>query len=195
MERTLYLVRHGTTGANLTNRFAGRTSEPLHPAGIKQMHKLGTELQSCDISHIFSGPLPRTRQSTAILQKYLNTPVTISDALTEINIPHWDGLTKQEIRAAFGDEYPTWLKSPAQFALPGCETLAAVRDRGIRALEGFADAEPVGNLLIVSHLIVIRCLVLACRNMALQEFRTVKIDNGSVVRLVRNGNSAWSVAL
>ena len=195
MERTLFLVRHGITGANLTNRFAGRTPEPLHPAGIKQMHKLGTDLQSCNISRIFSGPLPRTRQSAALLQKYLNTPVTISDALTEINIPHWNGLSKQKIRAAFGDEYSTWLKSPEQFALPGCETLAEVRDRGIRALEGFADAEAGGNLLIVSHLIVIRCLVLSCRNMALQEFRTLKIDNGSVVRLMRNGNSDWSVSL
>jgi broad specificity phosphatase PhoE len=195
MERTLYLIRHGTTEANLTNRFAGRTPEPLHPTGIKQMQELGGELQSCNIRRIFCGPLPRTRQSAAILQKYLHTPVTVSDALTEINIPHWDGRTKEEIRAAFGDEYPTWLRNPAQFALPGCETLAEVRDRGIQALERFVNDEPVGNLLLVSHLIVLRCLVLSCRNMTLQEFRTIRIDNGSVVRLMRNGNNGWSVSL
>jgi broad specificity phosphatase PhoE len=195
MERTLYLIRHGTTEANLTDRFAGRTPEPLHPTGIKQMQELGIKLRSCKIRRIFSGPLPRTWQSAAILQRYLHAPVTVSDALTEINIPHWDGRSKEEIRAAFGYEYPTWLRHPARFALPGCETLAQVQDRGVQALEGFVNHEPVGNLLLVSHLIVIRCLVLSCQNMALDEFRTIRIDNGSVVRLMRNGNSGWSVSL
>lgn len=195
MERTLYLIRHGTTEANLMNRFAGRTHEPLHPTGIKQMEELGCALQSCNILRIYCGPLPRTRQSAAILQKYLNAPVTVSHDLTEINIPHWDGLTKKEICTAFGDEYPTWLASPARFALPGCETLAQVRDRGSRAIERILDDEPAGNLLIVSHLIVIRCLVLSCQAMSLQEFRSIKIDNGSVVRLMGKANSGWSVSL
>ena len=195
MKRTLYLIRHGTTPANLTNRFAGRSAEPLHPAGIKQMEELGSKLQSSSIRHIYSGPLPRTRQSAAILQKYLNSPVTVSHALTEINIPHWDGRTKDEIRAAFDDEYPTWLKSPAQFALPGCETLAEVQTRSSRALEGFVNDEPAGNMLIVSHLIVIRCLVLYFKDMGLKDFRKIKVDNGSVIHIRKNGTNDWDVSL
>jgi len=195
MKRTLYLIRHGATGANLENRFAGRSQEPLHPSGIKQIQEVGTELESCNITRIICGPLSRTRQTAEILQNTLNIPVTVSDGLTEINIPHWDGLTKQEIREKFGDEYPTWLNSPEFFALPGCETLAEVQERSRQALKGIVTAEPAGNLLIVSHLIVIRCVVLYFKDMALQDFRTVKIDNGSVVRLTGNGTNGWSVSL
>ena len=195
MKRTLYLIRHGATGANLENRFAGRSPEPLHPTGIKQIQEVGAELASCNITRIVCSPLPRTRQTAEILQNNLNIPVTVSDGLTEINIPHWDGLTKQELRDTFGDEYPTWLNSPEFFALPGCETIAEVQERSLQALKGIITAEPAGNLLIVSHLIVIRCLVLYFKDMALQDFRTVKIDNGSVVRLSGNDTDGWAVSL
>ena len=195
MKRTLYLIRHGATGANLENRFAGRSSEPLHPTGVKQIQEVGAGLTSCNITRIICGPLSRTRQTAEILQNTLNIPVTVCDGLTEINIPHWDGLTKQEIRAAFGDEYPTWLNSPDHFALPGCETLAEVQERGRQALTDMITAEPAGNLLIVSHLIVLRCLVLYFKAMGLKDFRKVKIDNGSVVRLTGNGANGWTVSL
>lgn len=195
MKRTLYLIRHGATGANLENRFAGRSPEPLHPTGIQQIHEVGTELQSSNITHIVCGPLPRTRQTAEILRNTLNIPVTVSDGLTEINIPHWDGLTKQEIRDTFGDEYPTWLSSPEIFALPGCETLAEVQARSLQALTDIASAEPAGSLLIVSHLIVLRCLVLYFKDMGLKDFRKIKVDNGSVVRLTENTMNGWSVSL
>lgn len=195
MKRSLYLIRHGATGANLENRFAGRTPEPLHPTGIKQIQEVGTKLASCNIKRIFCGPLPRTRQTAEILQNTLNIPVTVSDGLTEINIPHWDGLTKEQIRETFGDEYPTWLNSPESFALPGCETIAEVQERGLQALQDILAAEPTGNLLFVSHLIVLRCLVLYFKDMALKDFRTVKIDNGSVVPLKTNGTNGWTVSL
>ena len=195
MKRTLYLIRHGATGANLENRFAGRSQEPLHPTGIKQIQEVGAGLTSCNITRIICGPLSRTRQTAEILQNILNIPVTVCDGLTEINIPHWDGLTKQEIRAAFGDEYPTWLNSPEFFALPGCETLAEVQKRSRQALHDILAAEPTGNLLFVSHLIVLRCLVLYFKDMGLKDFRKIKIDNGSVVRVRDNGTNDWTVSL
>jgi broad specificity phosphatase PhoE len=195
MKRTLYLIRHGATGANLENRFAGRSQEPLHPTGIKQIQEVGAGLASCNITRIVCGPMSRTRQTAEILQDILNIPVTVCDGLTEINIPHWDGLTKQEIRAAFGDEYPTWLSSPESFALPGCETLAEVHERSRQALTDMITAEPAGNLLIVSHLIVLRCLVLYFKGMGLKDFRSVKVDNGAVVRLTENSTAGWTVSL
>jgi len=193
MKRNLYLIRHGTTKANLENRFAGRTSEPLHLTGIEQISKLGEKLQSCRISRIFSGPLPRVRQSAEILQEMLYAPVTIDAALTEIHIPHWDGYTKQDIREKYGAEYPTWIESPENFKLPCCETLAEVQTRAISALERFLTTETKGDLLVVSHLIVIRCIILFCRNLPIKNFRTIKIDNGSVTHLAGKKGGGFTV--
>lgn len=183
MAACFYLVRHGMTQANLENRFSGRTGEALHPAGVEQMRQLGKRLQPLNISGIYSGPLARVAQSAGIIGAALGLAVHIEEDLNEISIPHWDGLSKQEIRDRFGDEYPCWLKQPAGFKVPGCESLAEVQDRAVAAVEKIRSALPAENILLVGNLIVLRCLVLHYRGLAINDFRSIKIDNGAIIRL------------
>ena len=130
----IYLVRHGVTQANKENRFAGRTDEELHAEGVQQIRQVGDRLKNNDVSSIYCGPAKRTVESAEILGSLLNVPFSPLEELDEINISHWDGLTKDEIRQEFGDEYPTWLNSPQTFSLPGCETLKKVQERAVGAV-------------------------------------------------------------
>jgi broad specificity phosphatase PhoE len=182
---TIYLVRHGLTQANKENRFAGRTYEQLHPEGVEQIRQVGIRLQDKNIGGIFCGPLPRTLQSAEILQGILHVPLTTVEKFNEINIPHWDGLTKDEIRQQYGKEYPTWQAEPRTFKLPGCETIKQVQKRAVSAIESLVAAHPGGNLLLVSHLIVLRCLVLYYRDMDIRDFRSVKVGNGDIFCLAQ----------
>ncbi len=184
MKTTFYLVRHGVTLANKENRFAGRTAETLHPEGVDQILEVGARLRSCGISFIYSGPLYRTARSASLMQEMLGVPVIAAESLNEIRIPHWDGLTKQDIRAEFGDEYPVWLKAPQDFNSPGCETLADVQSRAVKLMERLLSIHGGENLLIVSHLIVVRCIILYYQGRSISDFRTIKIDNGAVTRIV-----------
>ncbi|MDX1776879.1 MAG: histidine phosphatase family protein, partial [Desulfobulbales bacterium] len=94
---TIYLVRHGITLANMENRFAGRTDEELHPEGREQIRQVGERLRNSSIKAIYCGPAKRTMQSAEILGALLNIPFQALAGLDEILIPHWDGLTKDEI--------------------------------------------------------------------------------------------------
>jgi broad specificity phosphatase PhoE len=190
---TIYLVRHGVTQANKENRFAGRTDERLHSEGIEQMRQAGFRLQEKNIDGIFSGPLPRTMQSAEILQDILHAPMTAVAAFNEISIPHWDGLTKDEIRQQYGKEYPTWLAEPQTFMLPGCETIRQVQKRAVSGIEYLVAAHPGSNLLLVSHLIVLRSLVLFYRDMDIGKFRSVKIGNGDIFYLAQTDDSRLRV--
>ena len=186
---TLYLVRHGITQANKENRFAGRSDEKLHPEGIEQMTRLGEVLKGKNITAIYCGPAQRTVQSAEILGAILDVSSRPVPELEEIDISHWDGLTKDEIRLQCGDEYPTWLSAPQTFNLPGCETLEQVQKRAVMGVSRLAENHDSGNLLLVSHLIVLRCLVLFYRGLEIKDFRSVKIDNGSVIRVVEPGGA------
>ncbi len=186
MPITIYLVRHGATPANLENRFAGRTAERLHAQGAEQIRQVGNRLARARIARIFAGPLPRTMQSASILGKMLGVQVFPEPDLTEIHIPHWDGLTKDAIGAQFGSQYPTWLKAPHRFAPEGCETIAQVQARAVRAVQRLVAAHPGDNLLLVSHLIVLRSLVLYFQKLPISAFRSIKINNGSITTLVFN---------
>ena len=191
---TIYLVRHGITPANKENRFAGRTDEHLHAEGIEQIRHVGEKLRNENISAIYCGPAKRTVQSSEILASLLNVPFTHLFELNEINIPHWDGLTKDEIRQKFNSQYPTWLGSPQSFNLPGCETLEQVQKRAVAGVTRLLAEHKPGNLLLVSHLIVLRCLVLYFQKLRLKDFRSVKIDNGTILRVSEMGTARISVS-
>lgn len=190
----LYLVRHGITQANKENRFAGRSSEALHAEGIEQMRRLGERLRAKNIAAIYCGPAKRTVQTSQILGSILNRPLTSLEELDEINIPHWEGLTKDEIRQNYGSQYPTWLSAPQTFDLPGCETLNQVQNRAVEAMNKILSGGHTQNLLLVSHLIVLRCIVLYCRGLEIKDFRSIDIDNGSILRVSKTEKGKMSVS-
>ena len=195
MRTTIYLIRHGLTAANKNDIFAGRTQEPLHPEGETQLAEVGKMLAGCGIGRIFCGPLVRTRQSAGIVGDILGVPVAANEALSEIRIPHWDGLTKEAIRARFGSEYPTWLADPAGFCVPDCETIAEVQGRAVAFVESLFREYPGQNLLVVSHLIVVRAVLLHYLIRPIADFRAIKVGNAQVARLVRDECGGTTVEL
>ena len=186
MKTTIYLIRHGLTAANKHDVFAGRTQEPLHPEGAAQLAEVGRMLAGRGIGRIFCGPLARTRESAGIVGDMLGVPVAANEALNEIKILHWDGLTKEAIRARFGPEYPTWLADSAGFFVPGCETIAEVQGRAVDFVESLFREYPGQNLLVVSHLIVVRALLLHYLARPIADFRAIKVGNAQVATLVRD---------
>ena len=195
MSSRIFLTRHGKTLANLENRFAGRSGEPLYREGEEQLAEVAARLSGEALQAIYAGPLPRTAQSAEIVNRTTGAPIHYRDAFNEINLPHWDGLTKQEIAERFGPEYPTWLSAPEDFRVTGCETLAKVQKRAADEIERlFADHKDQ-TVLVVSHLIVIRCLVLHYRQQPISDFRSIKIDNASLALLSRHKDGQTSVSL
>lgn len=181
------LVRHGVTAANKQDRFAGRSNEPLHAEGICQMQAVAAKLTSAGIARIYCGPLPRTRQSAEIITGILGIPVATREGLNEIFLPHWDGLTKEEITRNFGLEYPTWLRDPANFQVQGCETIGDVQKRAVACLEEIVVENPGRKILIVSHLITLRSLALFYQNRPLNDFRSIKVENAALLCLTCDG--------
>ena len=190
---TIYLVRHGITQANKENRFAGRTDEELHAEGKNQITQVGDRLKISDISAVYCGPSRRTLQSAEMLGALIDVPYSTLEELDEVNISHWDGLTKDEIRQKYGDEYPTWLNSPQTFRLPGCETLKQVQERAVRAVNRLLAKHNSENLLLVSHLIVLRCLVLHFQDVDIKDFRSITINNGSIICLSEDAKGGRSI--
>jgi broad specificity phosphatase PhoE len=183
MTASIYLIRHGMTLANREDRFAGRTDEPLHAEGVMQIREIGHKLREIGLAAIYAGPLPRTMQSAEILSDLCGIRCEVEAGLTDIHLPHWDGLTKEEIRQRFGRQYPTWKESPESFRVEGCETLTDVQQRAVRSVEQIRARDCGRKVLLVTHLIVARCLILHYSGRPLVHFRSIKVDNGDVIRL------------
>ena len=195
MATEILLTRHGKTAANLNNRFAGRSNEPLHRQGEEQLAEVAGRLIDRDLTAIYAGPLARTAQSAEIIGKATGAQIHYRQAFNEIDLPHWDGLTKQEITDRFGRQYPIWLSAPHDFRVKGCETLAQVQKRAVDEIEDIFRQHEGKTVIVVSHLIVIRCLILHYHHQPINDFRSIKIDNASLSLLSRNPEGQTSVSL
>jgi len=195
MVTTVFLIRHGKTSANLENRFAGRTKELLDQSGCDQVHGVADRLNELGINAIYAGPLARTRQTAEIIGDRTGAEVYLKPEFNEILIPHWDGLTKEEISSNFDNEYPTWLSTPDKFNIPGCETISQVQKRAVSGIEKIFFQRAGEVVVVVSHLIVIRSLILYYQHQPISEFRCIKVDNGAISELSRNDEGVTEVLL
>ncbi len=183
----VWLLRHGQTEANVVGRFAGRTAEPLTDEGRKQARAAGRKLRGEGIRRIYASPLPRTMETARLVAEELENPVEIipEEAFLEINIPPWEGKQKAEIRRDPGLKYEVWSKTPHLFHLPGCETLAQVLERAVAGCEKVFAAEASGTTLIVTHMVVVRVLLVHYLGLPLADYRKIPVPNATPILLSR----------
>lgn len=93
MPLKVLFVRHGESRANLDQVFANRVEIPgdLTPSGIAQAHALAHSLALQPVTHIYTSPLARARQTADIIAGVLRTPTTVTDALREYDVGDFEG--------------------------------------------------------------------------------------------------------
>ena len=111
------------------------------------------------------------------------TKLTIckSEGLNEIAYGEWAGRYFEDL---IDDElYHRLIKSPAKTLLPGGETISAVQRRGLKVIDDAAQKVPGGRFLFVSHGDVIRAILCHYMRLPLNEYRRLRVDNGSLSAL------------
>ncbi len=186
MEKTaIFLVRHGRTRANEEGRFAGRTDEPLLEKGRKQAQKAAEALLDKGISAIYTSPVLRTVETASIMANILGCPVLKEPSFSEISIPLWDGKLKTELLEDNSSGYQQWKENPKGFNIPGGETLYQVTQRAVDAIERISRRHQGQNIAVVTHLVVLRCLILFFTERDLSEYRSVKVRNAEPLALIK----------
>ena len=101
------LVRHGETDWNAIGKLQGRTDIPLNETGIFQAEKCGEYLKESEWDFIITSPLNRAKQTAEIIKRKIDVPLLEMDHFVERHFGEAEGMTLQEISAAFPDKmYP-----------------------------------------------------------------------------------------
>jgi broad specificity phosphatase PhoE len=149
--RRMIFVRHGESQANIDRVFANRPGPggDLTAAGIAQASLLAEGLLPFAPASVFSSPLPRARQTAAIVASALGIPVVLDDALREYDVGDYEGLPYHGEHAWRWDRYEVveaaWLDGDHHARHPGGESLAdiAARFRALMARLVSIDAPTV----------------------------------------------------
>jgi len=157
----MLLLRHGQSEWNAVRRWQGSADSPLSALGRHQAEDAATALAATSppngrFGSVWSSPLRRAADTGGIIADRLGLgAVRFDPRLREADAGEWQGLTPDEIEAA----YPGYLAShrrPSTF-----EAADALVERTAAALgEIVAGAEPEhGTIIVTTHSGVIRTLV------------------------------------
>jgi broad specificity phosphatase PhoE len=108
-------------------------------------------------------------------------------ALAECDLGRWEGLSWQDIREREPESYRQFMSDPARHGYPGGESFQDVYDRVVPLLERLLANHAGQSMLVVAHLIVFRVYLASLLALAPGQARQVKLDNGSISVVVRQG--------
>jgi len=169
MATTIILVRHGETDWNRDRRFQGQADVVLNETGRAQVRVLAAELAGGAFSIAYTSPLRRAAESAEILAATLGLEVRPCNALMEVHVGSWAGLTVPEVETQFPDGHRRWLDSRA-----GWEDGETYDELGMRVVKGLgrigAD-HPDTQVLAVTHGGPIRAILAAVRGLPFEASR------------------------
>lgn len=179
----LIMVRHGEIPANVNKVYAGKSSEGLTEKGKDQARSVAEKLMNYEIHSLYSSPIYRAIETARIIGEKINRDIIINDDLREMEMGPWQGKSESEIAEFYPDEWRTWNSNPDKLNLPGRETLKQLLDRVLRGLKEIYEDNKDKNVLIVTHVAIIRVLLLWHSKKSLNLYKTIHVPNAEIFSL------------
>lgn len=180
------LIRHGEINSNLAKVYSGRSDEPLNETGRDQALSAAMQLQAFSFGGLFTSPLRRARETAQIIGARLSLQPFVIEEFNELRMGPWEGLSEAEVEDRYPEAFRLWNRMPADLSLPGRETLTELQKRAVMGVMQAAELCNDGCFAIVSHVAVIRALVLFTEMRPLNDYKRVAVANASPVVLEWN---------
>lgn len=188
----LIFARHGETEWNKHVRFRGRADVALNDVGMDQARRIARRLSSVPVAAIYASPLGRTIKTATPIAAAHGLAIVPEEALIDFDYGAWQGKTPAEVADSDAARYQRWLTDPARVRIPQGETLGRVRDRVLRAIRHIARRHPRDTVVVVSHDMIGRVLVVGLLGLPLAAIWRIGQDNGALSVFESRKNS-WSV--
>jgi probable phosphoglycerate mutase len=180
---TIVLVRHGETDWNRESRFQGHADPPLNELGRAQAEALAGDLALEPFAAAYTSPLRRATETAEILSTRLDVELRTSEALMEVDVGSWSGLTRAEVESRYPDGYRRWLEYGHGWE--DGETYEELGRRVVGGLLEIGDRHAGETVLAVTHGGPIRSALAAASGIGFDEARRslTVVDNCATVRI------------
>ncbi len=175
-----FLVRHGRTDLNNCNRVQGQNGTPLDEEGMFQACKVRDRLSNETFATAWCSDLLRARQMGNIILGKRHVALSTTPDLRELDYGAWDGMTTDEIRTKYNDDFVRMMDGEHDFAPPGGESVTRLLERTGRFVEQVSGQVKEGNLLVVWHGGPLRGLAVHLLKLPASAFWSLKVDLASL---------------
>jgi len=180
--KSILLIRHGETIWNVEAKIQGCQNIYLTKKGIQQGKSLIKRLLSMDRKFIkvYTSDLKRCSIISNFISKELNIILEEVKDFREMDFGKWEGLSINEIKEQYKEVYFKWRSNPKEANIPDGENLIKVQKRCLVAIKQIINSYNEGTVIIVSHSIAIKTIILGLLNIDLEHFYKMSIDNVSI---------------
>ena len=175
MTTRVILVRHGESTYNVEKRIQGRfDGSVLTGKGCAMANQVAEALAEIPIDCIYNSPLARANQTAEIVQFDIQKitgkeiPREASELLLEVDLPLWETMQRQEVKAKYPANYQQWHEAPDKFfMLVDAEEggkhkhypVLALYEQAKRFWQETLPKHPNGTIVTIAHNGINRCLL------------------------------------
>lgn len=182
---TIYITRHGETEWNLEGRMQGWKDSSLTEKGVRDAIRLGDHLNRIPFEAFYSSPSGRTRQTAELINGDRDIPIILDENLKEINMGDWEGRTHDEIKGHYPEEYHAFWNAPHLYVPTSGESFQDVQTRIVKAFETILANHPTGNILMVTHAVAIKSLIVHLQNIGFDRLWDPPFIHGTSLTVVK----------
>lgn len=156
---TLALARHGESTWNVERRMLGFGDPPLTPRGLDQARALAASLAGSHFDLLICSDLQRAVHTARCVAEVLDLAVDVRAEWREQDKGRWTGLTRDEVRARWPDDFALYRNGDPDVLAGGGESRRQFQQRIHAARDRILTESPGRAVLVITHRGVIRALV------------------------------------
>lgn len=190
MSLKLYFLRHGETTYSQTGGYCGDLDVELTPAGEAMARAFAQHYAAIPWEAVYVSPMKRTIATAKPICEAIGMEMQLREGLRELSFGQWEGLSPNEVRSQYEEDYIHWLTEPAWNPPTGGETAVQLASRSSLVISEIEKKHTNGNVLIVSHKSTIRILLCSLLGIDLGRYRdriTVLTASVSIIKLDVHG--------
>lgn len=190
MSIKLYFLRHGETTFSQTGGYCGDLDVDLTDAGVEMAKAFADKYAALPWEAVYVSPMKRTIATATPICAAIGQEMQLRDGLRELSYGQWEGLSPDEVRAQYEEDYIHWLTEPAWNPPTGGETSIQLASRASLVITEIEKNHAEGNVLVVSHKATIRILLCNLLGIDLGRYRdriNVLTASVSIVKLDVHG--------
>jgi len=179
-ETKLIVIRHGETEWNREKRMQGTTDTQLSDVGRAQAQALGRRLAARPFGALYSSDLSRARETARAIAEHTGIEVVTDPRLQERRFGIFEGLLAAEIIARYPQEHARFSSRDPDYEVPGGESASNFSRRCLGCLAEIADRHRGGQVVVVSHGLVLDALYRAANGLDHGTPRPLPLINASM---------------
>ncbi|MGQ8871052.1 histidine phosphatase family protein [Paenibacillus sp. TSA_86.1] len=164
LQRSIVLIRHGTTRWNVEKKYLGHTDIGLLPDAQEELASLRQQCRDLTWDDVYCSDLLRCRQTLAQIAPQVAEQTKFDARLRENDFGLWEGMTYEQLKNNL--QYRNWIDHPQEVTPPEGETWQAFAGRIDSFLQDHMGSEGEFSQRI------------SCGN----SYRTLIVTHGGVIR-------------